>query len=179
MGIELDFEVDMDALLVYYDSMANPTSPHHQGLMIMWSVRYRTAMIRRWNQYAGGGGDWPPLRPATIRRRRNKKKGSIRILVDTGILRDALTPVATLHKGKPGAYTKLIPGGVRVGFGGPDRHREAGASIARMAYWHHMGSGNLPERKLMVSPDKELQDKMRGDVERVFARIKRDEGMTG
>ena len=35
-----------------------------------WIIRYRTFIQRRWNQYSRGGGDWPPLKPATVLARR-------------------------------------------------------------------------------------------------------------
>jgi len=42
--------------------------------MHQWAVRYRSFLQRRFLAYSRGAGDWPPLRPSTIRRRRSALK---------------------------------------------------------------------------------------------------------
>lgn len=44
-----------------------------QRALFQWAVRYRSFIQRRFNTYARGGGDWAPLSPLTIARRRKGK----------------------------------------------------------------------------------------------------------
>lgn len=40
-----------------------------------WAVRYRVFIQRRFDQYSRGGGDWAPLKEATVRARKKGKAG--------------------------------------------------------------------------------------------------------
>lgn len=145
-----------------------------------WAVRYRAFVQRRFNTYARGGGNWPPLSPATIRRRRKPakrtkakrvritKKGEVdkrfkkrvqpepvagrqvAILRDTGSLFNALAPSISPPVG---SVNNRIAGGIEVGYGGNAQHGADGVTIAELAFWHQTGAGHLPVREIIVEPD--------------------------
>jgi hypothetical protein len=79
------------------------------------------------------------------------------ILVDTGLMFAALNPIFT---DAPGQYQEETPGGIAVGFGGPERHPDGGPTIADIARFHNDGGGNLPQRKIVVPPTEDVKDAM-------------------
>ncbi|GAG69133.1 unnamed protein product [marine sediment metagenome] len=111
-----------------------------------WGVRYLAWTKRKFIKNAKGGGDWPALKPATIKARRKGKRKlrgrgnvsqatkaylSVKILRDTSTLFKALTP------GSPGNLFKPIRRGIRVGFGGKAKHSRGGkATISDIASFH-------------------------------------------
>ena len=142
-----------------------------------WAVRYRSFIQERFVLFSRGGGDWAPLKPATIKRRR-KGRGSgliAAILRDTNTMFAALNPEFT---GKPGAIQEKIPFGVRVGFGGPGRYSKRGkvgkATIADIASFHQRGAGHLPKREIIVEPSQKVVDLMAEDMRRALKRLAED-----
>lgn len=137
-----------------------------------WGARYLAFTRRRFAKQSRGGGDWTPLKPATIKRRRKGKgKGA-----SAAILRDTSTLFGALTIGAPGNLFKRIRKGIRVGFGGPARYvkgKGGHATITRIAQWHQEGKGNLPERKILVEPDAATVRRMMGDAKRGFTRLGR------
>lgn len=135
-----------------------------------WAVRYRSFLQERFAMYSRGGGNWPPLKPSTVRRR---KKKSTTILRDTGTLFNALTPEFT---GKPGALEERIPYGIRVGYGGPGRYTKkygGTATIADIASFHQVGAGYLPKREIIVPPSDHVLGLMAEDMNRAIAKMLR------
>jgi hypothetical protein len=141
-----------------------------------WGTIYRSAMRRRFVRLSRGGGEWPALKPSTIARRRHGKGGrykrgraalrrarrtgggKVAILRDTGTLLGALVPQ---FLNAPGQYERKFPYGVEVGFGGPAYHPKGmGLTIGELAGYHHRGDGNLPERPLVVDPDRSTMKQM-------------------
>jgi hypothetical protein len=61
------FEKDIDNGL-----MSRVDNPIAKALK-QWGVRYRSFIQERFDKYSKGGGDWPPLKPETIARRRGVK----------------------------------------------------------------------------------------------------------
>ncbi len=106
---------------------------------------------RRFVRNSGGGGDWQPLKAATVKRRKqgkNKGRGSAQILRNNGHL------ISALDVDGPGNLHDPVRGGVKVGIGGPARHPDSKtASIADIARFHDQGAGNNPERQIIVKPD--------------------------
>lgn len=103
---------------------------------------------RFWD-YAQGGGDWPELAPATVKRRRKSRaKGSLgpagetAILIDTGGLVGALAPEATIGSSNDVNGFRLT---IRIN----DAPHEGGGTFDQIAAWHHFGAGNLPARKVI------------------------------
>ncbi len=135
-----------------------------------WGVRYLAWTKRTFIEKSRGGGNWPPLKAATMARRR-RGGASAAILRDTGTLFRALTP------GNPGNLFEFIRGGVRggvrVGFGGAARHPAGKATISDIARFHNSGEGRLPKRQIIYEPNKPLVLRMMNDLSRGIDRIGR------
>ena len=112
-----------------------------------WGVVYRSYTQRRYSKHSRGQGNWPALKPSTVRRRR---KGSKVILRDLGLLFAVVSPTFP----GPGSITERVNGRtIRLGYGGGDRHGKSQVTIAEIAEFHQNGGGNLPQRKIIVPPD--------------------------
>jgi hypothetical protein len=132
----------------------------------VWAARYRGFVWSRFARFAAGGGNWKPLSAATLaRRRKGSGKGSPAILRDKGQLFNALDPNITNGAGR---YTKHIPFGVEIGYGGSAKHEGGSATVAQIAKWHNDGAGNLPQREIIVAPPLELITSMASDCERIL-----------
>jgi hypothetical protein len=132
-----------------------------------WSILYRSFVRQRFAKFAKGGGDWPPLAPATIKRRRQGKKAgrAPEILRDTGAMFAAL---------QPGISGGILQQSVRT-FGmkiflGGGRAYKSGPTLSQVAVFHHRGSGRLPKREILVVPDANTQKKMAEVGKKIFVR---------
>jgi hypothetical protein len=180
--IQVSVKVNLDPLkrfaaAVQADLRASGNGPIREALR-QWGARYRSFLHERFDKYSKGGGDWPPLSPRTMARRRGPRKGykgprAFSILRDTGTLFNALTPEFTR---KPGQLQEDIPFGVRVGYGGPSKHPKAKASIANVAHFHQIGAGHLPARKIIVEPNDPTIKRMESDMERAIQKMAKDTG---
>lgn len=132
-----------------------------------WAARYRAFLQRRFAAFSKGGGNWPPLKPATIRARKGKGQ-NVAILRDTGTLFRALNPV---FGGNPGAVESIHDWGVEVGYGGGAVHPSTKTTtIADIANFHQTGAGFLPERKIIVPPDRATRQGMAQDMEKAMGK---------
>lgn len=134
-----------------------------------WAARYRGFARERFSRLSRGvGGEWPALKPATIaRRRKGKGPGSAAsILIDSGTMFAALDPQVQ----RPGALEDPLRNGIRVGFGGPDRHPTGDATIADIAGFHQLGAGTLPKREIIVEPPTIVTEAMAMDVTNYWKR---------
>jgi hypothetical protein len=139
-----------------------------------WAARYRAYTRRRFAINSRGGGEWAPLKAATIRRRRKGRGVGVvaAILRDTGTLFTALT---VKFQEKPGALEQILfflgkKHGIRVGFGGPEKHlprkgKMPKRTIAEIAHIHDQGLGNNPKRRIIHQPDEKTFAGMARDVE--------------
>lgn len=152
-------------------------------------VRYLAFTRTRYSRYSRGGGDWAPLSPETIKRRRKARAGTaaaskvIRAATggDAAILVDTGTLFGALNRGAPGNRFEDIPGGVRVGWGDL-RHAKTGkgaATLADIAHYHQTGAGRLPARPLLVEPDAQTITGMMGDGRRAVERLLQNNNMRG
>lgn len=165
-----------------------------QSAIKLWAVRYRSFAQIRFDLYSRGGGDWKQLAASTIKQRRRGTKsntlklraiyaqkqkadpasvsmgGVISILRDTGLLFNALNPV---FNGAPGAIEDQIPFGVRVGYGGPQRHdNDKYATIADIASYHQEGNlPRMPSRKIIVDPPEDLLHVMAEDMQKAMVEV--------
>lgn len=133
-------------------------SPVMNKIVKQWAVRYRSFIQERFVKYSRGGGNWPPLKAATLKRRRGTTAA---ILRDTGTLFSALAPT---FQSLPGQHEKRIKFGVEVGYGGPHAHPSGAATVADIASFHQQGSGPLPKREIIVAPPQAVIDKMAKDA---------------
>lgn len=145
-----------------------------------WAGRYRAFAKKRFSVFSRGGGDWAPLKPATIKARRKGKgksklstRGGVAILIDTDTLWNALDFRFT---SRPGQFEKILRGsgkftGIRVGFGGPAKHPSGNVTVAGLATIHQEGLGRVPARKIIVEPDFKTLNGMADDVERRWNKI--------
>lgn len=150
-----------------------------------WGARYRSFLRERFDKYSKGGGDWAPLSPKTIARRRKGrarttvrgerdrrfKLGTVSILRDKGIMFAALDPV---FRNKPGQLQDDIPFGIRVGFGGAAPHGDDKITVAYLALIHDQGLGHVPARVIVVAPDSATQRGMASDMERAHNQMVKD-----
>jgi len=112
-----------------------------------WGIVYLAEMRRRFRNYSRGGGTWPILSDRTVR-----KKGSSSILIDLGVLFNALTP------GAPGNTFKRTKRGILVGMVSGGNHPKAPFSIQELADVHHKGKGNVPARPIIEGPNRKTID---------------------
>jgi len=138
--------------------------PNHGGpvgaAMKQWGALFRGFTKERFHKFSRGGGDWAPLKPATIRRKQKEKGiGAVAILIKDAILFGGLDPQLRPEKG---AIQEDILWGIRVGYGGQAKHEKGGGTIAQIARIHQTGNPahNLPARPIIVEPPKAVVDRM-------------------
>lgn len=146
--------------------------PIHRAVR-QWALTYLSFAQKRFDRFSRGGGNWPPLK-ATTKRRKARKGRSLSILRDRNLLFEALTPTFTR---KPGGLQQDIPSGVRAGYGGSARYPGSKMSIADIANAHQTGRGNLPVRKIIVDPDSPTQAAMGRDMEKGLGELARITGV--
>ena len=150
-----------------------------------WAARYSAYTRRRFNRLSrGGGGEWKPLAPSTVARRRKGRKssrtasrsrgrragtttlGGAQILTDTGTLKRALTI------GAQGNLVKFIKGGVRYGFNDARHPNAKRATLAQIAGFHNTGGrrGRPPRRVILAEPDATTRLGMMRDLQRGIRR---------
>lgn len=139
-----------------------------RAITTRWAARYRGFILKRFDTFSKGGGNWPPLAPATVaRRRKGDGSASPTILRDKGLLFAALNPGLNAA---PGSLTEHGKWFVVVGYGGASRYPDSSATIADIASFHNTGGGRLPQRKIIVPPSSELQASMIKDATDVLSR---------
>lgn len=177
--------------------LANGSGPI-STMLKRWAVRYRSFAQQRFDIFSKGGGDWKKLSKYTLdRRRKGNKSNAMKlrlsyqtpnkpaaapttkpaILRDTGTLFAALAPI---YVGSPGAIEEYIVNGIRVGYGGPQRHigtsgrgkQNGNETIADIAAAHQNGFlPKLPKREIIVSPPQSVIADMIMDAETAMKRI--------
>ncbi len=116
---------------------------------------YVAYVLKRFDANSRGGGDWRPLKPETI-----ATKGSSAILVDTRALRQALgASIEVVVKTEP----RLT---VIAKLKGRRRHRRAKMAVADLATIHHFGLGRVPQRKILIQPDRKTSSQMSAAIVR-------------
>lgn len=136
--------------------------PRIRRMQTGWCDRYAQYATQRWQREANGGGDWAPLKPSTLARRKALGRTMTTILLVTRNL------VAAIRRGRPGNVIAFFrPNAVRFGIGGGQRHPDTGIrkgepamSFGEMVVIHHAGapSKNIPARPILVLPDRPTCD---------------------
>ena len=139
----------------------------------IWGIRYLADTKRKFIKNSKGGGDWPALKQATVRRRRRgtARAQRRRRVLRAAILWDTGTILHALDVGEPGNLFKMLKDGVRVGFGGPAKHPGSNATIADIARFHNAGEGRLPKRQILYWPDAKMIKFMRTTLAKAIDRI--------
>lgn len=168
LGVEVS--VNLKSLKQFKDTVDGDLARQEDGpvrkALKRWALRYRAFLRERYIQNSRGGGDWPPLKPSTIRARRGTTAS---ILIDKGTMFGAFSPV---FAGLPGQLEQGIPYGIRVGVGGAAPHPDAGVSVAELIRIHHLGLGVVPTREIVVPPDARTAGEMREDMRQALEEIK-------
>lgn len=106
---------------------------------------YRAFVRLRWRTFSRGGGNWKPLRPRTIAR-----KGHARILFDTELAYDSVSPeFEEVFSIKPDKRTQFK---ADVTFGSKKQY-PSGITVNEVMGYHQEGTDNMPARPVLVSPD--------------------------
>jgi hypothetical protein len=129
-----------------------------------WGRRVLAFWRDQFRRNRSGGGDWPPLKPETLKRTPQR----IGILHVLGLILDALRP------GHPANIFQLVRTGIAVGIGGGPKHPGSDHTIGEIANFHDKGAGNLPRRKLYYRPDAPLTKQMQDDARRMAERLLRE-----
>ena len=131
---------------------------------------YRSQMLKRYERFAAGGGDWKPLSKATIqRRRKGKGTGSDRILIDTAGLLHAVGTMTHV-----GAKNTINGSYITVGFSSASH--DGGETYNTIAALHQNGGWTIiggkkvfvPQRKILVPPDNEQRQLLTRTVIKVI-----------
>lgn len=145
------------------------------------AVRYRAFLQERYDKFSKGGGNWPMLSAATLRKRRKGRSSghsttpiSVSILRDTGLLFNTLSPI---YQGLPGQYESPFAGGVEIGIAGPARHtggsgKKSQPTIADIARFHQFGMGHNPIREIVVLPTPDVMQQLLEIVQRALDKLK-------
>jgi hypothetical protein len=138
---------------------------------------FRSFTQRRFSNFSRGGGNWAPLAESTIKGRRKGKgsrkfkKGSVAILIDTGLLFGGVQPAFV---NAPGQFEQLRRFGIEVGYGGPGRYPEGDATVTDIAHFHQTGAGRLPKREIIVEPDAHTFRQMVGRLQLAVNKLTRE-----
>lgn len=125
----------------------------------VWKQIYRSFIRQRFVSFSRGGGDWPPLKPSTLaKRRKGKGSGTAAILRDTGLLFASLQPgvegTGLLQAtDRPLGFTAFMDSKQTYAKGG-------GVSLGDVANFHQTGAGRLPVRKIIDVPDRDTVAQM-------------------
>lgn len=117
---------------------------------------YLAAMRRRFTINAAGGGDWPELSPVTLAKKLPKGVRRSGILKVTQRLYRSLFPTTDEN------ILQVNRRGVTVGTAVP------------YATYHQNGTRTIPQRTILVNPDKETLDVMQKRVAQGFRGLFKD-----
>lgn len=150
------------------------------GLSRPIAAMYSSWIRRRFLRYARGAGTWPPLSPRRLRERQGKsragaskrKRGKISVR-GVEILRDTGRLYNSLSLGQGANTFRKVRGGVQFGIQGPGSYPKSGAKIRDVAQWHQSGAGKLPQRKILVHPDRKTKARMTRRIVNAVKRLTR------
>jgi len=178
-----DVQLDLAPLQRFSRDLQRLQGRALENLKQQWAARYLGFARRRFVKFSRGGGDWPPLAPATVRKRRQGSTGRTAVTPSStggnvAILRDTGTLLSTLNTNLK-ANRRTVPEGIEVGFlpQTPAKTRQQGRvvpsqlTVAKLANIHQQGKGNVPQRRIIVEPDEQTLRGMADDTERAMQRM--------
>lgn len=151
------------------DLRRHSRGPLKQGFRVIAKI-YEARIRRRFIKE--GEGDWPPHAESTkAARRKGKGKGvsksrtsgklskrdsrsAIKLMRDDGLLLQGLTI------GADGNLFEDIVGGVVYGYSNA-KHADDNVTYRELAVWHGKGAGNLPVRKIIIAPPRDVIPRMK------------------
>lgn len=169
------FAVYFGFLRTRFERMSKGGWPKLAESTILARIRRKSGRVRAQYRHGEIGQDEfeKKLKKAKASERRDRKKldagkYKVAILRDTGMLFNALAPTT----GRPGQLNQSIPFGIRVGYGGPAKHKKGKSTIAQIAQGHQTGARHLPKRTIIVPPDDALVAKMRALAEAALKELR-------
>lgn len=117
---------------------------------------YRSLMSKRFKLFADGGGNWKPLSPATIKKRRHGKGGgNDKILIDTAGLVKAVGAMTGV-----GVRNTVHGNYISVGFSDDIHDEQSGETYQDIANFQHAGGTTMidgrevrvPARRILTMP---------------------------
>lgn len=120
--------------------------------------RYIAFLRRRNLRLSGGGGEWPPLKPETVDRKKRRKVAKN----PNWILREYEVLLRSIGKKRVGNRTF-------VGFVQNTEHPR-GPSVIKLAAIHQKGLGRVPRRRVIIPPSIDVRQRMFNDIRREYNR---------
>ena len=135
-----------------YEAQIRRGSPAYRKTLQQWGDMHREWLRQRYIRLSAGGGTWPPLAPATIR-----KKGFATILIETRELFERLI-FRRINVSK-----KQVSIGYHTGI-----HGDRDKSIKEIVGYHQEGTPNMPKRPILVGPSPAQKKKMVAVAEKLL-----------
>jgi hypothetical protein len=126
-----------------------------------WGRRDLAFLREQFRRNRGGGGDWPPLKPETLKRTPVR----LGILHVTGAIFNALRP------GQPGNVLRRVRTGIAAGIEGGPKHPGTDLTIGELARIHDQGTEHIPARRIFYPPDAALKKQFQDDARRMAERL--------
>lgn len=138
--------VNITGLMRHRDKILKDKSLN-DDILTAWELIYRAFTRQEFYKNSRGGGDWAPLRPSTLRRRRGRGVNAA-ILRDTGALFASVQPTS-------GGLLKSTRGQLRF-----TAVLSNTTQLGRIAQYHQEGNRRLPIRLILRSPPVRIIRKM-------------------
>ncbi len=139
-----------------------------------WGDILTKFLSRRWRIFSLGGGNWPALNAKY--RAWKVRKGFLPFILRMTDM--SATLFSAEFSRKPGALSRDVKFGVRVGFGEDmqvPHQTNPQMTVAAIMRLHQEGVGRLPQRKVIVGPDTETRAKMREVMDKALKKVARGE----
>ena len=137
---------------------------HVKNALEEWGKIYNEFMVRRYEKFAAGGGNWRRLKTETVKR---KKQNKYKVLIEFGDLLRKLKAQAAIRK----TASLSVSAGVTRGA----MHR-SGLNVADLVTIHQLGRGRVPARQIVVQPDAATKKKLVDIMDRAIERERRASG---
>ena len=143
--IRATLKVDLKRHKTLQGAIATGTGPVKETLESFERL-YRAFVLRRFDRFSRGGGNWKPNSDAVKRAKRSSA-----ILVDSRVMRLGLNVGVRA--------TRITKNSVTFSFTNRARHPSASLTIAQLATVHDQGNG-VPKRQILVKPDAETTKRL-------------------
>lgn len=154
--IKATVAVRLRGLTALRKELISPRGPVRRALQ-SWELAYRAFVLKRFDRFSRGGGDWRDIKEETKARKRSSA-----ILVDRRYLRLGLqSGIGRISEiQRTGSVT------LNMGFTRSSKHKTSGLTIAALATIHDRGLGVVPRRRILVPPDAQTRQRMAESLKR-------------